>query len=416
MSKADEQIEIVSDPAPEVVAPPLPDDGIARAGTKITCTANAGFIEFMRQAKASLFVTTYQAGKVAILTYHEGGVGMTLLNYAKPLGMAVRGKQMALATLDRIVLFANDPALADEYSPDPAKKGRYDSLYLGRAAYYTGPLMAHDIAWVGDEILFVNTRYNCIATISQEYSFVPRWKPPFITAMVPEDRCHLNSMTLVNGKIRYITALGQYDEAGKWRDTKANGGIMMEVPSGEIVMRGLSMPHSVRWYRDKLWFLNSGTGELCIADLESGKRIPVAGMQGYTRGLFFAGNYALVGLCQIREKHTFGGLPVQQKHKELLCGVAIIDIRTGEQVGLCKFTSGTQELYEVLLVPHIQRPTMRMPHEDMNRHGVSLQRGGWWLKLGDDKKRSKPTEPSPDSKPLTEAPVTAPAPASPIAK
>jgi uncharacterized protein (TIGR03032 family) len=402
MPQADEQIEVISDPSPEASAPPAADNGIAKPGTKITCTANPGFVEFMRQAKASLFVTTYQAGKVAILTQHQAGVGMTLLDYAKPLGMAIRGKQMAVATLDRIIVFANDQLLAEDYSPDPAKKNTYDSLYLARASYFTGPLMAHDVAWVGDEILFVNTRYNCIASISQEYSFVPRWKPPFITGLVPEDRCHLNSMALVNGKIRYITALGQYDEAGKWRDTKANGGILMEVPSGEIVMRGLSMPHSVRWYRDKLWFLNSGTGELCIADLQNGKRISVASMQGYTRGLFFAGNYALVGLCQIREKHTFGGLPVQQKHKELLCGVAIIDIRTGQQVGLCKFTSGTQELYEVALVPRILRPTMRMPQEDMSRHPVSLQRGAFWLRLGaDDGKKTRTSEPAP--------PETAPA-------
>lgn len=363
-------------------APQIADDGgIAKLGTRIKCTSDLGFIEFMRQANASVFVTTYQAGKVAILGWTGKSISLTLLDYPKPLGLAVRGNQMVLAGMDRVILFANNPNLAEEYLEDPAKKGQYDALYLARATYFTGPVMAHDVAWVDNEVWFVNTRYSTLASLSQEFSFVNRWKPPFISELMPEDRCHLNGMALVNGKPKYVTALAQTNEAGKWRESKANGGIIMTVPSGEVVMRGLSMPHSLRWYRDKLWFLNSGTGELCVADLQSGKRETVCALQGYTRGLCFAGNYALVGLCMIREKHTFGGLPVQQRHKQLLCGIAIVDIRDGRQVGLCKFTQGVQELYEVQIVAGMRRPVMRMPHEGLSRQAISLPNQSLWARL-----------------------------------
>jgi len=166
------------------------DGGIAKRGTRIKCTTDAGFIEFMRQANASVFVTTYQAGKVAILGWTGKSIALTLMDYPKPLGLAVRGNQMVLAAMDRIILFANNPNLAEDYLEDPAKKGQYDALYLARSVHYTGPVMAHDVAWVEDEIWFVNTRYSTLASLSPEFSFVNRWKPPFVTELMPEDRCH----------------------------------------------------------------------------------------------------------------------------------------------------------------------------------------------------------------------------------
>ncbi len=367
------------------------DGGVARRGTKITCSTSETFAEFMRQANGSIFVTTYQAGKVAMLGWNGTRVGMTLRDYSKPLGLAVQGGRMALATRDAVVLFQNAPALAPDYSEE--EKGRYDSLFLARSAYFTGPLAVHDVAFIGDDIWIVNTACSCLATLSHEHNFVARWKPPFISQVIPEDRCHLNGMAIVNGKPRYVTALGQTNEAGRWRDTKANGGIIMEVPSGEVVMRGLSMPHGPRWHDNKLWFLNSGTGELCIADVKAGKYDRVCALQGYLRGLSFVGHYALVGLCMIREKHTFGGLPVQERHKQLLCGIAIVDLRTGRQVGLCKFGSGVQELYEVKFVPGTRQPMMRSGGEDRLRHAISVPSGGFWMRVKPDSPDSPATTP-----------------------
>ena len=67
---------------------------------------------------------------------------------------------------------------------------------------------------------FVNTRFSCLCTPSDVYNFVPRWRPPFISALAPEDRCHLNGLGLVDGKPRYVTALGRSDEPAGWRRTR----------------------------------------------------------------------------------------------------------------------------------------------------------------------------------------------------
>ncbi|MEG4576841.1 DUF4915 domain-containing protein [Microcoleus sp. N3A4] len=64
----------------------------------------------------------------------------------------------------------------------------------------------------------------------------------------------------------YVTASSQWDVVDGWRDRRQNGGIVIDIESNDIIVRGLSMPHSPRWYRDKLWLLNLGRGELGYVD------------------------------------------------------------------------------------------------------------------------------------------------------
>jgi hypothetical protein len=60
-------------------------------------------------------------------------------------------------------------------------------------SHTTGDIDAHELAIDGkDEIIFVNTKYSCLATLDVVHSFKPVWKPPFISNLAPEDRCHLN--------------------------------------------------------------------------------------------------------------------------------------------------------------------------------------------------------------------------------
>src|SRR5437588_12620439 len=82
------------------------------------------------------------------------------------------------------------------------------------------------------ELWFVNTRFSCLAVRSTLYSFVPTWRPPFVTALAPEDRCHLNGLGLRDGRPRYVTALGRTDTPAGWRDDKKSGGILMRLPNG----------------------------------------------------------------------------------------------------------------------------------------------------------------------------------------
>ena len=365
-------------------ASPAPADAL------IQCAASDSFQEWASQSGGSLAVTTYQAGKVAFIGWDSSAGRVTLLlrQFPKPMGLAVRHdtasgrvRRMALATRHEVVLLADAPALAADYLETRAVG--YDALYLPRAAFFTGDLNVHDIAFgQGDRLWFCNTRFSCLSWLSDEFSFLPRWRPPFVSDIVPEDRCHLNGLAMGDdGTPRFVTCLGATDEPGGWRANKSAGGVLVDVDSNDIVLRGLSMPHSPRLRDGAVWLLNSGAGELWRVDAARGTHDVVCALPGYLRGLCFVGpNHAAVGLCQVREKHIFGGLPVQQRHAKLLCGVAIIDLRSGAQAALFEFTAGAQELFDVQFLPRVHRPMILNLDKEAARQAFTAPDFAYWLR------------------------------------
>jgi len=202
----------------------------------------------------------------------------------------------------------------------------------------------------------VSTRFSCLCTLSPDYSFVPRWQPPFITKIVAEDRCHLNGLALVDGLPRYVTALGTTDERDGWRADKPRGGCIIDIDSGEFVCRGLSMPHSPRWRDGRLWVLESGTGRLLVVDLSTGCRESVAEFNGFTRGLVIVGPYAFVGLSKIRATSAMDGVPLATKRDQLQCGIAVVDLRTGQIAASLEFQTAVEEIFDVQLLPGTRFP------------------------------------------------------------
>ena len=330
------------------------DLGAPHTPVAVACSASPGFQDWLAQAGGALAASTYQAGKVAMIGWDGRRVTLLMREFDKPLGLAASGNRLLLATRNDLWVLANAPLLAPDYLED--QPGRYDAIYLPRATYHTGDLHTHDVAIIGDEIWLAATRFSCLAKLSYDFSFLPVWKPRFISDLVPEDRCHLNGIAVCDGRPRYVTALGTTDAAGGWRENKASGGVLIDLQSDEIVMGGLAMPHSPRWHDGRLWLLNSGAGELLLVDPQSGRAEVVCRMPGYLRGLCFCGPYALVGLSKIRERHIFGGLPVQQRGEKLRCGVAVVDVRNGRQLGFFEFTGGCEELYDVEFLPGVQPP------------------------------------------------------------
>jgi uncharacterized protein (TIGR03032 family) len=163
-----------------------------------------------------------------------------------------------------------------------------------------------------------------------------------------------------DGRPRYVTALGETDEPGGWRVNKAKGGIVMDVDSGEVISRGLSMPHSPRWYAGRLWVCESGAGTFGFIDQSTGKYVPIAEVPGFTRGLDFAGNLAFVGLSQVRESAVFSGIAITERLTEAqrTCGVCVIDVTTGQVIGLLRFETAVQEIFAVTVLPGRRYPEL----------------------------------------------------------
>ncbi|MBY0523881.1 MAG: TIGR03032 family protein [Gemmataceae bacterium] len=220
-------------------------------------------------------------------------------------------------------------------------------------------MAAPDPCLLTPELWFVNTRFSCLCTRSNTHSFVPRWRPPFITALAPEDRCHLNGLCMAEGRPAFVTALGATDTPGGWRADKKSGGILMEVETGEIITRGLSMPHSPRWHNGRLWVLESGSGGFGWIDPATGKYQQVAVLPGFTRGLGFCGPLAFIGLSQVRESAVFSGIAIAERPlEERCCGVWVVNIQTGETVAYVKFEDALQEIFAVQVLPGVRHPDL----------------------------------------------------------
>jgi uncharacterized protein (TIGR03032 family) len=306
------------------------------------------FSNILQNLKISLFFSTYQAGQLGIVTAKNGSLKIDFHNFERAMGMAIDPTKMAVGSKDWVYLLKNDPVLAPQIEPP----GTYDTCFLSRRAQYTGDISIHDLAWGNNELWIVNTRFSCLCTLTDNYNFLPQWRPNFVSAIAAEDRCHLNGMAMVNGMPKYVTVLGKTNTPGGWRDNKISGGCILEVPSSRIITEGLAMPHSPRMYQNRLWVLNSGYGELITVDVATGRQEKIASLPGYTRGLAIFGNYAFIGLSQVREKDVFSDLPIQNNlQDEIKCGIAICDLSVRQLVGCLEFSEAIEEIFDVQIAP-----------------------------------------------------------------
>jgi uncharacterized protein (TIGR03032 family) len=308
---------------------------------------------------ASLVVSTYQAGKLVVVGVDpQGALALSFHNFERAMGVAVRPDRLAVGTLTQVWFLRTAPEIAPRLAPD----GRHDACFLARSSHMTGDIHVHDMAWVGEELWIVNTLFSCLCTLHEGYSFVPRWRPPFISALAAEDRCHLNGLALADGRPQYVTALAETDSPQGWRPDKATSGCLIDVSSGRTVARGFAMPHSPRVHQGRVWLLDSGTGRLVTVDPASGEVRAVAEQPGYARGLALHGSYAFVGLSKIRETSTFGGMPIAQRRESLRCGVGVVDLTTGRHVAHLEFTAGVDEIFDVQVLPGVRLPAVSGPY------------------------------------------------------
>jgi uncharacterized protein (TIGR03032 family) len=314
-------------------------------------------VPLLTQLQASLLVSTYQAGKVVVVGVSGGQLSLAYPNFERAMGVAVHPDRIAVGTQTHVWVLRHAPGLAGHLEP----AGCHDACYLTRSACYTGPIQGHEMAWIGEELWIVNTLFSCLCTPHEQYTFVPRWRPPFVSTLAAEDRCHLNGLAVGGGQPRFVTALAETDTSQGWRPVKATAGCVIDLASGATVARGFAMPHSPRIHQGRLWLLDSGTGRLVLLDGATGKVETVAVLPGYTRGLAFHGGLAFVGLSRIRETSTFGGVPIAEKREQLRCGVAMVDLTAGRPVAYLEFKSGVEEIFDVQVLPGARCPLLAGP-------------------------------------------------------
>ena len=344
-------------------APPFPDKKIVTPDHPVPASPvtfdsqhTKSFPELLEALGVSLVVSTYQAGKLIFIRSQDGVLNTHFRDFASPMGIAYdpTAGRLAIGTRHEVWQFRNFPDLSAKVEPPNA----HDAVFVPACRLSTGDIRIHEIAWIENELWAVNTRFSCLCTFDGLHSFVPRWRPPFITALTADDRCHLNGLAVVENNAAYVTCHGAGNTPDGWRADKAHGGCLIEVHSGEIVTAGLAMPHSPRFYAGRLWLLESGHGRISTVDLDTGKTETFAELPGFTRGLDFFGDFAFVGLSQVRETAVFSGIPISEPGRERNCGVWVLDIRTGKTVAFLQFTGTVQEVFALHILPGIRFPEL----------------------------------------------------------
>ena len=367
--------------------------GVGTSATPaLEINASRQFTSWLASQNLSLVFTTYQAGKVFFIGLRQNGeLSVFERTFERCMGLYAHNSSLYMSSLYQLWRLEN------ALEPGQVADG-CDALYVPQVGYITGDLDIHDVVLVeppqlrGDQqvepqvpslnngglggVVFVNTLFSCLATISETKSFVPFWKPPFISKLAAEDRCHLNGLAVRDGQPRYVTAVSQSDVADGWRDKRKDGGCVMDISTNQAIATGLSMPHSPRWYKDKLWLLNSGRGEFGYLDLERGVFEAVAFCPGYLRGLSFCGDFAVVGISKPRHNKTFSGLALdeqlQAKQAQARCGLLVIDLRSGDIVHSLRIEGVVEELYDVQVLPGVRQPMAIGLKTDEIRRVISI--------------------------------------------
>jgi uncharacterized protein (TIGR03032 family) len=353
-----QQSEAGTSPAPEA-APAGADAPAAATPAEQTVEQVLGsvhtsnFPDILRELGGCIILSTYQAGKLVILRPDGNSINTHFRTFNRPMGMAADRQRLMLGAMMEIIEFRNMPDVGKRLHDPPV----HDAVYMARRGHITGHIDIHEMAWDGDgTIWFVNTLFSCLCTLDTKSSFVPRWRPKFVSHYAPEDRCHLNGLAMRNGIPRYVTSLGDTNTREGWRANKRDGGMLIDVTTNRVITRGLSMPHSPRWYDNRLWVLESGRGALCTVDVKTGERTDVARVPGFCRGIDFIGPVAFIGLSQLRGTTPFTDIPITDDNVDRQSGVWVVHIHTGKTIAFLKFTGGVQEIFAVQAVPGVLFP------------------------------------------------------------
>ncbi len=318
-------------------------------------TTSRGFTSWLSLVGGSLAFTAYKGGKVFFVgSKRDGSLSVSERSFPRCMGLAVSQDARSLFLATQIQVYRFDNLL-----PAESTEGDCDAIYAPHQTWITGDIDIHDVGLDAQgQIIFANTLFNCLATTAEGYSFQPIWQPPFIKKIAPEDCCHLNGLAMEAGKPRYVTCVSRSNVVDGWRDRRDDGGVVIDVATSEVVVSGLSMPHSPRLHDGKLWLLNSGTGEFGV--VENGQFIPVTFCPGYARGLTFVGPYAVVGISRARENRTFAGLTLDDALKahdaDARTGLLVIDTRTGAIVEWVRIEGVIDELFDVAFLPGVRNP------------------------------------------------------------
>ncbi|PKR81415.1 TIGR03032 family protein [Brumimicrobium salinarum] len=333
--------------------------------------------KFLFDKKISLIISTYQAGRVMILGSLDGlNLHQVPIGFKKPMGLSLEGNKLAIATLDNIFFFSNKEKVVNTLH---LNEKQFDTVYLQRAKYSTSTLDIHDIGFGKGLLWGVNTLFSCISVFDINHSFTPKWKPPFITELVPEDRCHMNSMIMNEGMPTYVSMLSMTNEKEGWRKDIMNSGAIMKVPTGEVLIQNLALPHSLIDDGDFIYFLESGRGTLNKVNKRTGISELVYNFQRFVRGIKRIDDCFIVSFSALRKSSkTFGSITFDDNNN--LAGFCIFDLKTNQIIGTLEYEADIEEIYDLAICDGFLKPVILNENQEEFNNVITFPRNVFWKK------------------------------------
>lgn len=335
---------------PQHAAPPPVDQ-------TTNLSVSRGLAGWLTQHRTSFAFSCYQSGQLFLVgMLPNGTVSFNQQHFTRAMGLSWQASgRLYLGTLDQVWRLEN------MLQPGETANQGFDRVLVPRNAQTTGDVDIHELGIDPEgHVLFVNTKYSCLATLDVRHSFKPLWKPPFISRLAPEDRCHLNGLAMVDGVPRYLTAVSRSDIVTGWRERRHEGGVLIDYADGRIVTDQLSMPHSPRVDADRsVVLLDSGRGQIVRIDPVSGAKTDIGFCPGFLRGMALFGGYALVTVSKPRNGN-FAGLALDdelvKRDASPWCGVLIVDLANGDIVEWIRLEGFITELFDVAAMPGVRCP------------------------------------------------------------
>ena len=162
----------------------------------------------------------------------------------------------------------------------------------------------HDVAWSAEGALVVATGENAVVRYGADWREAGRWTP----APGEPDACHLNSITFHGG--RWLASMfGRFSSHREYKGRTAGAGEVVDLASGDTVVRGLSQPHTLVSAAGRLWLCDSEAGAIRCYD-EGFTEVATIRLDCYVRGLLVLDDLLVVGSSRSRNAEvgtTAGG-------------------------------------------------------------------------------------------------------------
>ncbi|WP_373635203.1 TIGR03032 family protein [Yoonia sp. SS1-5] len=334
----------------------------------IGLTPSSGFKKWLAENKLSIAFNTYNVGKLFMVGVNDmEQLQFCDATFPRAMGISLHGDTLWMASHNQVWRFENFLGAGQSAQGN-------DAVFVPMGATTTGMVNLHDVRVSHEGVFFVSCNFNCIGKLHEKWSFEPVWKPPFIDGLEYGDRCHLNCLALHRGHPKYATCFAQTNTVNGWRDLPRDQatGLVIDVQTDQIICDGLHMPHSPQMHRDTLYLANSGRGEFGSVDVETGTYKTICEVPGFTRGVSFWKNFAIVGSSKPRRAGVFEGNDATPLNRRLadagedpLCQVSIIDLDRGVRVHHLTIDGPASEIYDVCALPGIRRPLVLDPENDL---------------------------------------------------